>query len=233
MAESLIHLVGGGLVGSGVTYGLSWWRERKRMKDAYRAPQREAIGGIIAAANELDIAGFTFRDLAIQVAKYLRDDSGDTEELRFAPQDLPTSQQMFDRAAKGLEYAFQVGRLTIVDAACYEKMGAAHNAYCQIRDAFNAAIEAVPYDGDGEKKPDDLDAARRHMYRYASQLAKDIDELVLIADDRVSPVQSLWNQLQRRAIRKRREAEFFNQAAGQGRHAAKATGDDQPKSDSA
>jgi len=34
---SFLQIIGGGVTGAALTYGLTWWRERRRMKDAYRA----------------------------------------------------------------------------------------------------------------------------------------------------------------------------------------------------
>lgn len=208
MAQPLIQIVGGGLVGSAVTYGLTWWRERKRTKDAYRAPQRAAIGGIIAATNDLAVAHSDFDTVCNRVARYFRDED---REPTVTQADVDKVQQGFDRAARDLDCAFQVGRLTIVDASCYEKMGNVYSTYVQIKTAYNAALTAAGQYN--EKKLDDLDAARYEMSTHSSQLDKDITDLVLIADDRVSPVDNLWNQFRRRSVRKRLEAEFFNQPA--------------------
>jgi hypothetical protein len=37
----------GGVAGAALTYVLTSWRERCRTQDAYRAPQRRAIGGVV------------------------------------------------------------------------------------------------------------------------------------------------------------------------------------------
>lgn len=54
--SSLVGIVGGGIAGSSLTYALTWFRERRRLTDAYRAPQREAVAGILSAVYELQIA---------------------------------------------------------------------------------------------------------------------------------------------------------------------------------
>ncbi|AYJ06359.1 hypothetical protein MAA44156_03430 [Mycobacterium avium subsp. avium] len=51
--SAALPYVGGGVFGAAVTYGLTWVRERRRTLDAYRAPQRQAIGDIVAATHEL------------------------------------------------------------------------------------------------------------------------------------------------------------------------------------
>jgi hypothetical protein len=49
--SAALPYVGGGVLGAGVTHGLTWVRERRRTLDAYRAPQRQALGEIITATH--------------------------------------------------------------------------------------------------------------------------------------------------------------------------------------
>jgi hypothetical protein len=73
--SSLWPIILGGLVGAAVTQLLTWIREHRRNRDAYRAPQRDSIGAIIAAANTMKVClsdtlehlGFTGRS-SINVA---------------------------------------------------------------------------------------------------------------------------------------------------------------------
>jgi hypothetical protein len=37
----------------------------------------------------------------------------------------------------GVDRAFNVGRLTIVDAECFEAMGIAYNEFVKVKDAFS------------------------------------------------------------------------------------------------
>src|SRR5262249_6388995 len=53
LAGTSCTVVGGGIAGGILTYGLTWLRERRRLIDAYRAPHREAISVIIVATHEL------------------------------------------------------------------------------------------------------------------------------------------------------------------------------------
>ncbi|UQX12612.1 hypothetical protein [Candidatus Mycobacterium methanotrophicum] len=50
--SAALPYVGGGVLGAALTYALTWVRERRRILDAYRAPQRQATGDIVAAAHE-------------------------------------------------------------------------------------------------------------------------------------------------------------------------------------
>jgi hypothetical protein len=52
-AAGALQVVLGGIAGSLVTWCLTWYRERRRLIDAAREPQRQAIAGIAAAAYEL------------------------------------------------------------------------------------------------------------------------------------------------------------------------------------
>jgi hypothetical protein len=45
----VLPYIGSGALGGIVTFGLNWAREQRRVADAYRAPQRHAIGEILAA----------------------------------------------------------------------------------------------------------------------------------------------------------------------------------------
>jgi len=51
--SAALPYVGGGVFGAAVTSGLTWVRERRRTLDAYHAPQRQAIGDIVADTHEL------------------------------------------------------------------------------------------------------------------------------------------------------------------------------------
>lgn len=46
----------GALAGAVTARLLTWLAERRRNRDAYRAPQRETIGAIIAAANDMKVS---------------------------------------------------------------------------------------------------------------------------------------------------------------------------------
>jgi hypothetical protein len=50
--SAALPYVGGGVLGSAVTYSLTWFREHRRTADAYRAPQRLAIGDIVTATHQ-------------------------------------------------------------------------------------------------------------------------------------------------------------------------------------
>lgn len=196
----LWQLIVSGAVGSSLTYVFTWWRERKRMKDAYRAPQREAIGGIIAATHELLLAEGDFRDVIGELAK----DGRGQPARQFNDDELDRVAKEFSRAILGIDRAFQVGRLTIVDATCYEKMGRAYNRFVQIKNAFGNI-------GSIEQTADNLEAATARINEFARQLNSDVADLVVASHKRVFPVQSVWNRYRRRDVAKRLRAEaaFF------------------------
>jgi hypothetical protein len=197
---SILQIIGGGAVGASLAYALSWWRERRRTKDAYRAPQREAIGGIIAATHELLLAETDFR----QAISELANDARGQLARKFTDEQLDTVTREFNRTALGVDRAFQVGRLTIVEAACYEKMGVAYNRFVQIKNAFGDVL--------GNQTVDNLDVATSRMNDYARQLNRDVADLVLVSHTRVSPVQSVRNRFLRRGVRRRLEAKFFQES---------------------
>ena len=59
---TILTVIGAGIAGSALTYGLTWLRESRRTKDANRAPQRAAIAEIVEATYELTLRVFAFRD---------------------------------------------------------------------------------------------------------------------------------------------------------------------------
>ncbi len=207
----LWQLLVSGAVGSSLTYSLTWWRERKRMKDAYRAPQRDAIAGIIAATHELLLADHDFREVIGELAR----DARGERARQFTDDELDRVTREFSRTALGIERAFQVGRLTVVDATCYEQMGHAYNRFVQIKHAFGDIL--------ANQTPGTLDIATERMNAFARKLNRDVADLVLASHQRVSPVQSIWNRYRRREVAKRLKAEaaFFPTASdGQGSDSA-------------
>jgi hypothetical protein len=93
----------GALAGAVSARILTWTAERKRNRDAYRAPQREAIGAIIATANDMNVS---LSDALEHVGLTGRQTSDDA-----AVQSLNT----FLRRLLGLDEQFSIGRLTVVD----------------------------------------------------------------------------------------------------------------------
>ena len=69
VAPPILTVICSGIAGSAFTYGLTWVRERRRTNDAYRAPQRVAIGDIVAATYELTLRVYALRDVNEELAK--------------------------------------------------------------------------------------------------------------------------------------------------------------------
>jgi hypothetical protein len=55
-----------------MTYGLTWLRERRRILDAYRAPQRHAIGDIITETHALMIRELEMRTALTELVEQIR-----------------------------------------------------------------------------------------------------------------------------------------------------------------
>src|SRR5271169_4734948 len=131
LSEALRYIGSGGVVGAGATYVLTLVRERRRSLDAYRAPQRQAIGDIIVATH-----AFMMRELEMRTGM-----NELVEQIRQSQQedfDVPGEQLMAAMGAMGsalldIERAFHIGTLTIVDAPCWEAMGAAYFKFDEIR----------------------------------------------------------------------------------------------------
>jgi hypothetical protein len=189
--SAALPYVGGGVLGSAVTYSLTWLRERRRTLDAYRAPQRQAIGDIVAATHELMLRELESRTAMTELIQQIRRD------------ELPTGQLFATVAAvsKALldaERALQFGRLTIVDAPCWEAMGAAYIELWHLRTAMAARADAPDM-----QTPEEIKQYVEGIKVLAEQFNKCVLALVVAAAERVSPAQTLANRRRRRDARRR------------------------------
>lgn len=219
-----VAIIIGGVVGSALTYALTWFREHRRTTDAYRAPQRQAIGGIITATCELLLRDSDLREAMTDLVnqglaqpgqfgdrlEWLMTERHPMREVQPQPpvtQPLPLLEHLeavasgMNRAVLGVDRAFRVGRLTIVDPRCYEAMAVAYNEFLGLKGAF----------GDRPESADDMARMTADIHRYAKQLDGHVDDLVLVAYQRVSPVQSVWNRVRRREVRRSLDARYFEQ----------------------
>lgn len=186
-------VIGGGLVGSFLTWLLTFVRERRRTNDAYRAPQRIAIGEIVEATYELTLRVHAFRDINEELLTETRDIS-DTE--------LNDVSSQTTRAILGLGRAFHVGRLTIVDAECYEAMGEAFNNFAEVQRALRGVGEVEP-------TADNMRVKVAEIVEFTRGLNDDVFILVKAGQKHLSPVQTWRNRRQRAEVRKRLEAKYF------------------------
>lgn len=187
---SFLQIVGGGVTGAALTYGLTWWRERRRMKDAYRAPQREAIAGIVTAVHELLVAESNHREAAESLLKV---------PDAVADADLEHTVNGFGRALYGVEAPFNIGKVTIVDSVCREFMGRAYNTFILRTRSVTASFDHVAPDNATELMP-----AFIEQYRSAAkELNVAVADLVEASQSRISPTQSWLNLWRRRGVRKR------------------------------
>ena len=70
----LLSFLGGGVTGTALSFGLTWRREHRRSLDAYRAPQRQAIGEILAATHEYMLRQLEQRTLMGDLVEQIRED---------------------------------------------------------------------------------------------------------------------------------------------------------------
>lgn len=187
---SLLQIVGGGVAGGLLTYALTWWRERRRMKDAYRAPQREAVAGIMTAVHELLVSESDHREAAETLVR---------EPDQISDADLDAIINAFARAVYGVEAAFNVGKVTIVDSVCREYMGRAYNTFILHVHSLRSALGEILPDNAIDRMPDFIE-----RYQAAvQQLNVAVTNLVEASQERISPTQSWPNQLRRRGVKKR------------------------------
>ena len=190
-----LKFIAGGVIGSVATFGLAWRRERRRSLDTYRAPQRQAISDILAAnfefqarERELSMAQLELADRIVHLREGFIDDSG--------PGPSPTAKAAAT-AGHALNHAFAIGRLTIVDAPCWEALGAATVEFERFR--------ALKINAPGFQKAEDITDHYDSLAHQAGLVNSAVSALVIAAADRVSPAETLLNPWRRRAGRRRLE----------------------------
>jgi hypothetical protein len=202
--SAALPYVGGGVLGAAVTYGLTWVRERRRTLDAYRAPQRQAIGDIVVATHELMLRELESRTTQTEVIQHIRRDVLPTAQL---VGQLMATAAALGKATLDAERALQIGRLTIVDAPCWEAMGAAYVTLNTLRRAMAARVDAPDM-----QSPEEIEHYVEGIKVLAEQFNQSVLALVVAAADRVSPAETICNRRRRRAAR-RRLGERFGSAA--------------------
>ncbi|KLI07909.1 hypothetical protein ACT17_02845 [Mycolicibacterium conceptionense] len=196
--STILTVVGGGIAGSALTYGLTWLRERRRTADAYRAPQRAAVGEISAATYELTLRMFAFRDVCENL---VNQHEGKLHRQIPDEQEEETATQA-QRALLGVGQAFQTGRLAVVDAECYEAMGAAFHNFNKVGEALSGVAELTPT---AENMREKLAA----LMSFVRDLNRDVVALVKAGQTQLSPVQTWANKRRRKAAQTRLDAKYF------------------------
>lgn len=181
----------GGIIGSTLTYIITYWRERRKLQDAYRQPQRDAVGKIMAASHELMVTAGDMLDQAGLLGRRTSDDAA------------LAGMRAFERALLGVEEAFAVGKLTIVDAECYEQMQIAYNEYSALRRRTH-----MP----SLKDRHSWVAFMQELNTYTGVLNEESIKLVNIGMERLSPTQTWRNRLKVKVARQRLIARYAHQA---------------------
>jgi len=203
--SAALPYVGGGVLGAALTFGLTWVRERRRTLDAYRAPQRHAIGDIVAATHELMLRELESRTTQTDVIQHISRDVLPPAQL--AGQLWATAAAL-GKATLDAERALQIGRLTIVDAPCWEAMGAAYFALNNLRRAMAARVDAPDM-----QSPEEIVHYVEGIKALSDQYNQSVLALVIAAADRLSPAETVCNSRRRRAAR-RRLGKRFGSATG-------------------
>ncbi|BBY88460.1 hypothetical protein [Mycolicibacterium tokaiense] len=170
---SLWPVIIGGLVGAGVTQLFTFAREYRRNRDGYRTPQRAAIGEIIAASNTLKVC---LTDAMEHLGLTGRQTSDDA-----AAQSINN----FVAALLSMDEKFSIGRLTIVDTPCREKMLETYLVFSNLRTYANKVLTANRQ-GFGE--------FLRLLTTTSNQMDDLIAELVDLAEDRLRPTRGLFSK---------------------------------------
>jgi hypothetical protein len=201
--STILTVIGGGIAGSALTYGLTWLRERRRTTDAYRAPQRAAIGEISAATYELTMRVFAWRD---ELESLANEGEGKPDRTIDGAHQEDTFIQV-QRALLGVQQAFQIGRLTVVDAECYEAMGEAFYFFTKLGGALSGYDELTPT----AETPtaENLLETLASIVTFVRDLNRYVVTLVEAGQKRLSPMQTWVNKRRRAAVTKRLDAKYF------------------------
>ncbi|MCA4725431.1 hypothetical protein [Mycolicibacterium fortuitum] len=177
-----------GAVGSSLTYALTWWRERKRMQDAYRAPQRQAIADILTAGHEFQLRALNWRRLLTDLIAESRQDSA--ENLTAISAEMREKEAAYAAAMMGMRRAFEIGSLAVLDVPCWKEMVVAVAAFSRFNDDPDGAIQISSAD-----EAEQFVALNKER---SDQLRVAVSALVKTANGRVTPVESRRTRRQRR-----------------------------------
>lgn len=192
-----------GAVGSSLTYALTWWRERKRMQDANRAPQRQAIGDILAAAHQLQLRVLNWRRVLTDLIEEIRQDRADN--LAAISAQIHETESAYATALLEMRRALEVGSLTVVDVRCWQEMVVVAAAFSRFDDGT---------DGGEIASADEAEQFVTRLGERADQLRVAVSGLVKAANERVTPAESRRSRRQRRAAQ-RQLAEYLRDGTDQ------------------
>lgn len=200
---AILSVVGGGIAGSVLSFLFSLRREQRRTRDAYPTPQRAAIASIVAAVNDLTLRAHEFRTFVENSAA--QSDAmkglGVAPRSHYADAEADVISSQVNRAVVGIDEAFSIGKLTIVDGLCYEAMVSTYNEFAKIQSAF-VDLEAMPRTSDG------LRQAVKPFVLQAVKLKSHIRELVNLGQRQLAPAQSIGQERELEAAKARLQEKY-------------------------
>ncbi|MEE6177553.1 hypothetical protein [Mycobacterium sp. 050134] len=191
LAEVLKY-VGTTAAGGLITYGLTWLREHRRSLDAYRAPQRQAIGEILAANFEFMARELDYRNAIAELAERATQPQSVIEQ---GGGESMAAAKAAGSAGHALDKALAVGTLTIVEPPCWEALGAAYVEF----DRFRKLKAEAPLMQNAE----DVTSYLTTLEDQAAKVNSAVSALVRSAINRLSPAEALTNRWGRRSARRR------------------------------
>ncbi len=165
---AVIGVVAAQIVGSVSTY--------RRRRDEYRAPQRAAIGAVLAASNELKVAITAAIDYSGMSGRQTSDDLV-----------IEVANDFFRRLF-GLDEAFEIAFLTVVDGPCYDQLVAAEKPFQTLRKIANNPLFA---------RTDTAQGFAEFMLRLGTasdNLDADLGYLIELAQKRLRPSRRLLSR---------------------------------------
>ncbi|OBK56316.1 hypothetical protein A5656_19655 [Mycobacterium gordonae] len=191
MTTPVWQLFVSGAAGSSITFAVTWWRERRRTKDAYHAPQRDAIGDIVTATATVMLTELESRTYLSGLLERHR--TGQPGHPDFDETKTPTA--ALAKATLDAERAFQVGSLNIVDAPCFEAFGTAYVELTLLRKAMA--------DTTGFSTEQHIEQYVTAIQGLSANLSTAVISLVNVANQRITPAETIWNRRNRKKARQR------------------------------
>lgn len=194
---NLVQVVAAGVVGAAATQVATWLRERRRNREVYRAPQREAIADLMVAHNEMKIAASAI---------------GDALGTDLSNEDTDRILNALQRSLMETDRAFAVCRLVVAEPETRAKLSVAQAKFDTIAQTLNNPLAAQMIQGGGEPYRQFI----RMIVATADVLEAERGKMIEVAEHRLGATAPLTSALRHwfNVRRSRPEAAAPAQPAG-------------------
>ncbi|MGC5026272.1 hypothetical protein ACLQ3K_16090 [Tsukamurella sp. DT100] len=185
LAFNVAQVAVGGVIGAAATQLATWVRERRRNREVYRAPQRDAIAALMVAHNEMKIAASAIGDALVTELSH-----EDTSRI-------------LDALVRGLmetDRAFAVCRLVVAEPETREKLASAQAEFDKLALTLNHPLAGQMIANGGEPYRRFI----RKILSTADLLEAERIELISIAEKRLGAVAPLSSGIRHKFNTRRR-----------------------------